>query len=158
MTTPVVLERVEWTDPRGEALRAAQRAELTERYGTPDSEPGPAPTADDITLFLVGLVEGVPAGCGALRRIDAEHGEIKRMYVDPAFRGSGVATAILRGLEDAARELGWSRLVLETGEMQPDAMRFYEREGYQRIPLFGHYVGSELSVCYGRALGDPERA
>jgi putative acetyltransferase len=152
MTAPVVLERVAWSDPRGEALRTAQRAELTERYETPDSEPGPAPTADDITLFLIATIEGVPAGCGGLRRIDAHHGEIKRMYADPAFRGTGVATAILRGLEDAARELGWSRLVLETGEKQPDAMRFYEREGYTRIPLFGYYVDSDLSICYGREL------
>ena len=74
------------------------------------------------------------------------------MYVAPGHRGTGVATAILRRLEAEARGRGWTRLVLETGEEQPDAMRFYEREGYHPIPTFGHYVGSALSRCYARSL------
>lgn len=76
--------------------------------------------------------------------------EVKRMYVDPDARGSGVATAVLRRLEDEARALGARRVVLETGTLQPDAIRFYEREGYQSIPLFGSYVGSAESVCFAR--------
>ena len=56
------------------------------------------------------------------------------MYVDPAARGTGVSVAILWRLESDARGYGWKRLVLETGERQPDAMRFYEREGYHPIP------------------------
>lgn len=41
---------------------------------------------------------------------------------------------------------------LETGTEQPDAQRFYRREGYREIPLFGAYVGSTLSVCFEREL------
>jgi GNAT superfamily N-acetyltransferase len=59
---------------------------------------------------------------------------------------------VLRALEDAARELGWTRLVLETGTEQHAAIRFYQREGYVPIPLFGHYVGSAISLCYERVL------
>ena len=87
-----------------------------------------------------------------LRRLGADSAEIKRMYVVPAGRGSGVAVAVLRELEAAARARGWRTLRLETGPGQPEAMRFYEREGYRKIPLFGAYVGSDLSVCYERAL------
>lgn len=72
--------------------------------------------------------------------------------VEPAARGSGVATAVLRALEEAARDRGWHTLRLETGTAQPDAIRFYEREGYHRILLFGVYIGSTLSVCYERSL------
>jgi putative acetyltransferase len=158
MSAGVVIERVTWDDPRAAALRVAQRAELAIRYGTDSSEPGPAPTADDIELFLVAEVDGAPAACGALRRLGDGHGEIKRMYADPAFRGTGVATAVLRALEQAARELGWSRLLLETGDGQPDAIRFYEREGYVRVPLFGHYLESDRSLCYGRDLGPVEES
>jgi len=75
------------------------------------------------------------------------------MYVEPEHRGSGVATAVLRALEKAAGAQGWNRLVLETGDRQPDAIRFYEREGYTRIPNFGYYADSEYSLCFGRALG-----
>jgi GNAT superfamily N-acetyltransferase len=74
------------------------------------------------------------------------------MYVVPASRGSGVATGVLRALEAAALYRGWPTLRLETGPAQPDAIRFYEREGYERIPLFGPYAGSDRSVCYQRTL------
>ncbi|MFY1620631.1 GNAT family N-acetyltransferase [Micromonospora sp. WMMD736] len=147
-----------WNDPAGEALRVAQRAELNLRYGTDDHEPGPPPTAENIDLFLVAIDEatGRPLGCGALRRLDAVSAEVKRMYVTPTSRGSGVAIGLLRALEQAAHERGWTTIWLETGSAQPDAMRFYEREGYREIPLFGAYVGSDNSVCYERVL--PDRA
>ena len=79
------------------------------------------------------------------------------MFVAPAHRGTGVSTAILDALEGYGRERGWARLVLETGAAQPDAVRFYEREGFTRIPNFGYYVDSEISLCYEKALfpGDP---
>jgi putative acetyltransferase len=143
-----------WTDPVGEALRVAQKAELDLRYGTDDHEPGTPPAAENIDLFLVAVDEatGQPLGCAALRRLDPVTVEVKRMYVIPKSRGSGVATDLLRGLEEAARERGWTIIRLETGPGQPDAMRFYEREGYREIPLFGAYVGSDHSVCYERVL------
>ena len=154
----IAIRDVSWADPHGEALRAAQRAELEIRYETPDSEPGPAPTADDMVLFLVAFESAgggfeTAIGCGGLRPLGETFGELKRMYVVPASRGSGVSTAILHALEVAARERGWDRLLLETGERQPDAIRFYEREGYTRIPNFGHYVHSSISLCFEKRLG-----
>jgi GNAT superfamily N-acetyltransferase len=142
-----------WDDPAGAALRTAQRAELDARYGTADHEPGTPPSAADIDLFLVALdPAGHAMACGALRRLDQHSAEIKRMYVEPAGRGSGVAGAVLRALESAAMERGWTTIRLETGPAQPEAMRFYEREGYREIPLFGPYAGSAMSVCYERVL------
>jgi putative acetyltransferase len=147
------IETRPWDDPAGAALRAAQRAELDARYGTDDHEPGTPPSAADIDLFLVAVDDsGAPAGCGALRRLDSTTAEVKRMYVAPAARGTGASTAILRALEAAALDRGWTTIRLETGPAQPDAMRFYQREGYHEIPLFGAYIGSGLSVCYERTL------
>jgi len=153
----LVVRAVPWDDPRGEALRVAQQEEVSARYGIPDSEPGPKPTAADITVFLVAFElddDGTEhaVGCGGLRTLDPDHGEIKRMYVIPERRGTGVSGAILNALEGEARGRGWSRLVLETGDQQPDAMRFYEREGYTLIPNFGYYADSPLSVCYEKKL------
>lgn len=148
----LVVRAVPWDDPAGAELRLAQQAEISARYGVPDSEPGPKPTADDITVFLVASDDGIAVGCGGLRRIDDSHGEIKRMYVVPERRGTGISTTLLSALEDEARSRGWTRLVLETGDRQPDAMRLYEREGYTRIPNFGYYADSTLSVCYEKAL------
>jgi putative acetyltransferase len=143
---------VDWHDPDGVALREAQQAEVSARYGVDDSEPGPKPTAADMTLFLVASDDGEPVGCGGLRALADTHGEVKRMFVVPGRRGTGVSTAILRRLEDEAREVGWERLLLETGTEQPDAMRFYEREGFTRIPNYGHYVDSSHSRCYAKTL------
>ncbi len=153
----IVVRAVPWADPDGEAMRTAQQTEISERYGVPDSEPGPKPTAADITVFLVAYdVDdaggSVPVGCGGLRTLDGSHGEIKRMYVVPERRGTGVSTALLAALEGEARGRGWDRLVLETGDRQPDAIRLYEREGYTRIPNFGYYADSELSLCYEKKL------
>ena len=147
------VEQVEWDHPAAATLRQAQRDEIAIRYGRADSEPGPAPTADDITAFFVAFDENnEPLGCGGLRQRDDTEAEIKRMFVDPRFRGTGVSTAILQRLEQYGRQRGWARLVLETGDQQPDAIRFYTREGYERIPNFGYYVDSPYSLCFAKAL------
>ena len=149
----MIVREVAWDDEGATALRAAQRLEIAERYGTDDSEPGPAPTAADITAFFVAYSDdGTPVGCGGLRRIDETHGEIKRMFVAPSARGSGVSTALLGALERFGLESGWSRLVLETGAAQPDAIRFYTREGFTPIDRFGYYADSEDSLCYEKTL------
>ena len=142
-----------WDGPDGQLLRAAQQSELDLRYGCGDHEPGARPTAADSTVFLLARdAGGAPLGCGGLRRLDDTSGEVKRMYVVPQRRGTGVATALLRALEQQGRALGWTVLRLETGTAQPDAMRFYEREGYAAIGNYGPYVGSAISRCYERTL------
>ncbi|TXN30476.1 GNAT family N-acetyltransferase [Lacisediminihabitans profunda] len=154
----MIVRAVDWDDPAAVTLRDAQRREVSARYGSPDSEPGPAPTADDMVVFLVAYdAAGEPVGCGGLRPLGPTEGEIKRMFVTVPHRGTGVATALLAALEDEARGRGWLRLLLETGDRQPEAVRFYEREGYSRIPNFGHYAGSPISLCFAKALvvGDP---
>ena len=147
------IEQVDWEQPDGVALRAAQRVEIEQRYGRPDSEPGPAPTAADITAFFVAYGDdGTPVGCGGVRKLDPHFGEVKRMYVAHDSRGTGVSSAILERIEQYAADAGWQRLVLETGDQQPDAIRFYQREGYSRIPNFGYYADSDLSLCFEKVL------
>jgi putative acetyltransferase len=148
----VKLTPCDWSDPDAAALRAAQRVDIEARYGTPDSEPGPAPTADDITAFFL-LRDGDDAvACGGLRAIDPTSGEIKRMFVPLEHRGRGFSRIVLNGLEKHARSLGWSRLLLETGDQQPEAVGLYESAGYRRIPNFGHYADSAISLCFAKSL------
>jgi len=149
---------IEWDHPDGVSLRQTQLEELAQRYGTDDSEPGIAPTSADITIFIVAYIDSQPVGCGALRALDHSDypgdAEVKRMFVVPDKRGRsfGVAPAILKALEERARSRGWRTLLLETGTLQPDAIRFYTREGYTSIPNFGPYAGEELSVCFQRNI------
>ncbi|NIJ05707.1 GNAT family N-acetyltransferase [Frigoribacterium faeni] len=152
------IEVVPYDHPEADELRRAQRRELDDRYGSDDHEPGTPPSADDVPVFVVArTASGAAVACGGLRPLPDEVAgpgsvEVKRMFVDPSARGSGVAAAVLRALEEEARGLGAHRVVLETGTLQPDAIRFYAREGYEQVPLFGAYVGSGNSVCFGREL------
>jgi len=146
--------------PDAQLLVEAVQQEYVVRYGGRDRTPMVASElAPPSGAFYVGYRDGMPVMTGAWRFRDdvqrlgsARPAEVKRMYVEPASRGSGVAAALLRSLEEAARARGWTTLRLETGPAQPEAIRFYEREGYRSIPLYGAYVGSDLSLCYERAL------
>ena len=93
-----------------------------------------------------------PVGCGALRPYDADIAEVKRMYTVPAWRGRGVAAAVLAELERHARAFGYPTMRLETGDRQPGAIRLYERSGYRHIPPFGPYVAWDDSVCFEKPL------
>ncbi|MEU8634565.1 GNAT family N-acetyltransferase [Amycolatopsis sp. NPDC048633] len=153
MPTTIEITPVTWDDPDAVRLRAAQRTELDARYGTDDHEPGAMPTAESVAVFLVARdAGGTAVGCGGLRLLGPGSGEIKRMYVEPPARGTGVAAALLRALEDHARGFGIARLLLETGTGQPDAIRFYQREGYEPIEAYGPYVGEPVSRCFARDL------
>jgi len=152
------IEVVPYDHPEADELRRAQRRELDERYGSDDHEPGTPPSASDVPVFVVArTASGAAVACGGLRPLPDDVAgpgsvEVKRMFVDPTARGSGVAVAVLRALEEEARGLGARRVVLETGTRQPDAIRFYAREGYDEVALFGAYVCSAESVCYAREL------
>jgi putative acetyltransferase len=149
----IEIRDIEFDHPDAVRLREAQRIEIDARYGG-DTEPGTKPSASDVPVFVVAYDKaGRPTGCGGLRRLDDSSAEIKRMFVAPDARGTGVSVAILRALEERALTRGWSLLRLETGTAQPDAVRFYEREGYTLIPNFGAYAGAPASLCYERRLG-----
>lgn len=83
---------------------------------------------------------------------DAAHGELKRMFVDPAARGRGVAGALLERIEADAAARGLTGIVLETGDLHDAAQALYTRHGYREIPQFGQYVGEAHSVCFAKPL------
>jgi GNAT superfamily N-acetyltransferase len=93
-----------------------------------------------------------PVGCGCFKAFDEITAEIKRMFVTPLRRGTGIATFILTELENWAKELGYSRTVLETGTKQHEAIRFYQREGYVITENYGQYIGMETSICMKKQL------
>ena len=91
-------------------------------------------------------------GCGAFRKFDANTVEIKRMYVKVTYRGSGVANTVLSSLEQWASEEGFTKCVLETGNRQIDAIKFYKKSGYRSIPNYGQYAQVEDSNCFEKLI------
>ena len=107
--------------------------------------------ADGVDFFVL-RADGVPAACGGILFVGTAYGEIKRMFVRPAFRGQGYGRRVLDHLANQARRRGVATLRLETGIHQRAAIGLYERAGFQRIPPFGPYTDDPLSLCYEKLL------
>ncbi len=87
-------------------------------------------------FFVLTWLDGAPAGCGALKVGEGDTGEIKRMWTAPSAQGLGVARRVLRWLEAKAREVGLTRLRLETNRALREAQALYRGEGYQEVTPF----------------------
>ena len=147
---------VGWGDDALVRLRAEQQRELEEMYGRGDLVDVEANGHEEMLATVALSVDGEVAACGSLRGAAADHpeghGEIKRMYVRPAYRGRGLSALVLASLERLAVDAGLRRLVLETGLLQAAAVRLYRSAGYRRIPTYGPYVVDPMSVCYAKWL------
>lgn len=151
----VIVQRADILSAPAQSLIAALNAELLRRYpeeGACHFRLDANEVADGQGAFLVAFCSGQPVGCGAVRRIETDTGEVKRMYVAPQERGRGVGRAILSAIEAEARVLRLSRLVLETGIRQTEAQALYQRAGFLRIEPFGEYIHSPLSICMAKIL------
>ena len=150
--------RIANVDPQGEvALDLLREAAIDVRplyLGEASiSLPLPAnPTLGPRDIYIAAWIDDVPVGCGAIRELDQSTAEIQRMYVHREYRRRQLGRTILVYLENEARRLGYSRLVLETGDRQVPAMALYQASGFRRIPPFGRHVDDPTSVCYERQL------
>jgi GNAT superfamily N-acetyltransferase len=87
-------------------------------------------------VFLLARLDGHAVGCGAVRSLDADHAEIKRMWVDPSARGLGIGRSLLAALESAAAELGCHAVRLDTAAYLTEALPLYQSAGYAEIPAY----------------------
>jgi GNAT superfamily N-acetyltransferase len=161
VTTEVEIRRADIGSAEAAKLIAALNAELSAQYpeeGATHFRLAPGEVMEGRGAFLIAYLAGKPIGCGAIRLLEPETAEIKRMYVVPDARGHGISKQILAALEAQSCRLGVQKLLLETGERQISAMALYNRAGFVRIPSFGEYVNSPLSVCMAKQLLSPERA
>ncbi|GEL22774.1 N-acetyltransferase [Pseudonocardia sulfidoxydans NBRC 16205] len=153
---PVVLDvRVhDYTDPVVAELVEEVQGEYVVRYGDRDLTPvDPAEFRLPRGFVLVGWCEGVAVGSVAMRAA-AQPGvaEMKRLYVRASHRRRGLARLLLHAAEDRAREAGYTRIVLETGVRQPEAIALYETEGYTPVAGFGYYADMPSSRYFGLDL------
>lgn len=148
MTDNVTVTPADPTMPAARALIAALDRYLGGLYGPDDNhllDPERLKAPD--IRFLLARRDGVAVGCGALRLdVPGGYAEVKRMYVDPACRGQGVASAILSALSETARTAGLPLLKLETGEKQVEAVALYRRLGFTPCARFADYP------CRGASL------
>ena len=103
------------------------------------------------SLFVVARAgDGELLGCGALRPLEGDVAEVKRMYARPG--SGGVGAALLAHIENEAREFGYRELWLETRRVNTRAFSFYLKHGYREIANFGKYIGRSDAICLGKRL------
>lgn len=148
----LTITRCDGSDPTFAALTQALDRDLRTRYGKQMDFYGAYNHSSDVKHALYAVYNGVPAGCGCFKPFSNEAVEIKRIFVHSDLRGKGIARELMRALEIWARELGYRAAVLETGVLQPEAIRLYEAAGYERIPNYPPYEGVAESVCFQKTL------
>ena len=107
---------------------------------------------DEIREAIVVYDRGRAIGGGAIRRYNDETVELKRVFVRPECQGRGSGTELVSLLLEWAAELGYQRVILETGELLAESCAVYKKLGFQVIPNYGPYVNMPESLCMERIL------
>ena len=154
---------MDWTITEGELERDDVRALLAQHFaemraGSPPSACHVLPVEglrDPAIRFFTLREGGALLGCGALKRIGVDHGEVKSMRTADAALGRGVGRALLHHLVATGRAMGMTRLSLETGSTAQfaAATRLYESEGFERCGPFGDYAETSFTRFFTKAIG-----
>ncbi|CAM5438217.1 N-acetyltransferase [Streptomyces xanthochromogenes] len=158
----MIIQNLGYDHPDAVRLNDEVQLEYAERYGD-EGDITPLDAAMFMPprgLYLIAYdPEGRPVATGGWRSQDANEenyrdgdAELKRMYVVPEARGRGLARRILASLEADARAAGRTRMVLETGTKQPEAITLYTSTGYEPCEKFGHYRTYDTSRCFAKPL------
>lgn len=107
---------------------------------------------DLIQHVAVAYEAGEAVGCGAIKEYESDVMEIKRMFVLADSRGKGIAGKILAELQAWAKEQGYKKCILETGDKMIEAIGLYKKDNFKIIPNYGQYAGIASSICFEKAI------
>ncbi|MFD7555430.1 MULTISPECIES: GNAT family N-acetyltransferase [unclassified Streptomyces] len=168
MSHGINLRAVPYDHPDAVKLNDLVQIEYQERYDGEGDETflDPAMFVPPQGLYLLAYdASGTPVASGGWRSQEENDegysdgdAELKRMYVIPEARGLGLARRILATLEDDARAAGRTRMVLETGDQQPEAIALYLSSDYAMCTKFGFYRDYDSSRCMSKPLRNPSPA
>ncbi len=127
--------------------------ELKQLYGNYQKKFDAQNKLDKTVKVILAYDADTAVGCGALRPMSgSEMVEIKRMFVQPSFRGRGISKIILAELEALAKEIGYKNIKLETGKNQPAAIGLYLKTGYSITAPYGEYKFIDEAICMEKIL------
>lgn len=146
-----------WTDGTHEDFQRFYR--ITEDYyssivGGADRRKSfmPYNISESIHDVVIAYADNEAIACAGLKRYSEQDAEVKRVWVEPAYRGNGLATAIMEQIERKAKEQGFGRTILQTREIMTEAVALYTKLGYRRIPNYPPYDKLEGAVCFARDI------
>jgi putative acetyltransferase len=150
----MIYKRTTWDDSDFQLLIPKLDNELRKNYSTHQDVYTKKNIIKNDANVIVCYENGKPVGCGCFRLTDDKSVvELKRMFVVENARGQGLGKKILEELENWAKELGHSVILLETGDKQIEAVEMYKKYGYTIIENYGEYKEIESSICMKKAIG-----
>lgn len=154
MNQKITLKEISPLSAEFNALAELLNAELAERDGEETAFYSQFNGSNLLSGGVIAYVDTKAVGIAGYKERSSEIAELKRMYVLPDYRGSGLSKVVLHFIERMVHEKGYQCLVLETGLRQPEAIAFYSKNGYELIENFEPYVGVENSRCFKKTLDD----
>jgi putative acetyltransferase len=151
----MTIEPIDPADPRVGVLIAESDAYLGALYPAESNHLEDVAALCQPNVHVIAAREGaVVVGCGAVKTLsdDGVYGEVKRVFVLPAWRGRGLSRLIMDALERHLAGQGVRTVRLETGTLQPEALGLYRRLGYVERPPFGRYARDPLSIFLEKQL------
>lgn len=148
----VITKRTQSTDKYFNSMIAQLDDDLNHRYQSTQSEYDKYNKIDLIDTVIVAFDGEKPVGCGCFKKYNNKTVEIKRIFVTPDYRGRKISRLILEELEKWAKELGYSKALLETGSKQSEAIGLYTKSGYAKIENYGQYKNFPNSLCFEKRI------
>ena len=148
----IQLRKTDATSADFRALVSQLDADLDERYGAQQDFYGQFNALDTIKHVIIAYDGDTAVACGAIKAFDRDAMEVKRMYVQKTMRGRGIATQVLKHLENWARSLGYAACILHLADNQAEASALSSKNGSVRPANFGQYMGDEQSICMRKVL------
>ena len=148
----ITVKRTNATDPNFGALVTKLDAYLKTTDGEEHDFYHQFNGIQHLDYVIVLFKNNLAVACGAIKPFDTETVEIKRMYVEPSYRGEGLGSKVLNELEHWALELNYSACILETGKRQTEAVALYKKNKYIITANYGQYIDVENSICFRKQL------
>ena len=112
----------------------------------------PYNNSDGIPNVLIAYIGDVAVACAGFKSYSNDDAEIKRVWVEPDYRGRHIAKDLMKQIEDRAREFGYKRTILQTRAIMADAVGLYEKLGYSKIENYPPYDNLDGAVCMAKEL------
>ncbi len=108
--------------------------------------------SESVTDVVIVYYNDIPIGCGGLKKYSDTDVEVKRVWVEPDYRGKHIATDLMELLETHAKSKGFRRMILQTRALMIDAIRLYSKCGYYRTDNYPPYDKLEGAICFAKDL------
>lgn len=114
----------------------------------------PHNVSESIQDVLIAYMDDIPIACSGLKKYSDQDVEIKRVWVEPEYRGHHIATDMMKKIEAKAKQQGFQRAILQTREIMTDAVKLYINLGYYQIDNYPPYNELEGAICFAKELID----